>query len=335
MRARLTVFLILGLSAVVGLIFTRQLILSRNLPHEQFAEKKLRLLSYSTFVSNFGPGPELISSFQKSCGCKVDVTTVRDAGLLLERLRMARFDVVVGLDQLMLADARQGFAWRSLEIEDVDWQKVPGAMADSEFIPFDWSPMAFIYKKDGRPVPATLDDLLKPEFKGQISVQDPRASSPGLQFVNWIGAIKGDKAGEYFAALEPNLHSVAPSWSFSYGLFKKGVVRFVFSYLTSLAYHWDHDKDRSYQALIFPEGHPVQVEFAAVPAACKQCELGAQFVSHILDPASQKIIMEKNFMQPAINGLEKGSVYGELPVLKILPTSGAKDLTAWDQVFGQ
>jgi thiamine transport system substrate-binding protein len=335
MRARLTVFLILGLSAVVGLIFLRQLILSRQLPHEAFAEKKLRLLTYSTFVGNHGPGPALIPEFEKQCGCKVDVTAVRDAGLLLERLKLARFDVVVGLDQLMLEEAAQNFAWHGLETEDIEWHEPAGALATGEFVPFDWSPIAFVYKPDGKPVPKSFDELLKPEYKNQFALQDPRASSPGLQFVNWVTALKGDKAGDFFAAFKENVNSVSPSWSFAYGLFMKGQARFVLSYLTSLAYHWSQDKDRSYQILEFPEGHPVQVEFAAVPVSCRQCELGASFVQYLLQPETQQVIMEKNFMLPALKGVERESVFSELPPLKLLSGAGGKDLSAWDRVFSK
>lgn len=333
MRARLTVFLLVGVSAVFGLILTRQLILSRNLPHEAFLEKKLRLLTYSTFVSNQGPGPELIAAFQKQCNCKVDVTSVRDAGLLLERLKLARFDIVIGLDQLMLEDARKGNAWQSLDSQGVEWSDGVRGLADSEFVPFDWSPLAFVYKLDSKPIPKAFDEMLKPEFKKQFALQDPRASSPGLQFVNWVTELRGDKAKDFFVAFKPNVNSVSPSWSFAYGLFKKGQARFVFSYLTSLAYHWGEEKDRSYQILNFPEGHPVQVEFAAVPASCKQCELGAEFVEHMLQPESQRIIMHKNFMLPALKGIEKDSIFAELQELKLLPAKGGKDLSAWDQVF--
>jgi thiamine transport system substrate-binding protein len=335
MRARLTVFLILGVSAVFGLLVARQFILSRNIDHEAFAEKKLRLLTYATFVSQQGPGPTLIGEFEKQCGCKVEVTAVRDAGLLLERMKMGRFDVVIGLDQLMLDDARKESAWQSLEIENVEWAEPAGAFADSEFVPFDWSPMAFVYQSDGKPLPDHFDDLLKPEFKNQFALQDPRASSPGLQFVNWVLALKSDKAVDFFQAFEANVHSVSPSWSFAYGLFKKGQARFVFSYLTSLAYHWATENDRSYKVVSFPEGHPVQVEFAAVPQNCRQCELGAEFVQHMVQPASQRAIMEKNFMLPALKGVEKGTIFAELPELKVLHSGKAKDLSAWDKVFGQ
>ncbi|NJL25998.1 MAG: hypothetical protein HC902_13080, partial [Calothrix sp. SM1_5_4] len=49
--------------------------------------------------------------------------------------------------------------------------------------------------------------------------------------------MKGAGTVEWLEGFRPNVQSVSPSWSFAYGLFKKEQVRFVFSYLTSLAYH--------------------------------------------------------------------------------------------------
>ncbi len=338
MRARLVVFLILGVSAVLALITARQMIMTRGLPREPFVDKKLRLLTYATFVGANGPGEYLTKDFQKDCGCKVEITAVTDAGMLLERLKMARFDVVVGLDQLMLANARKNFAWQTLTAEGVEWNPAIAEFADSEFVPFDWSPMSFVYRKGPGKVPQKFDELLDPGYRKQFAVQDPHASSPGMQFYNWVADLKGAGTVEFLGKFKENVFSVSPSWAFAYGLFKKNQVKFVFSYLTSLAYHWSVDNDRSFQVLSFPEGHPVQVELAAVPASCKECELGAEFVQHLLQPESQLIIMTRNYMLPVLKSVEQGSVFAELPQLKVLKTttgekSEAKDFHDWDQIF--
>jgi len=332
MRARLAVFVILGVSAVFGLIMLRQFVMSKDLPHAQFVDRKVQLLTYSTFAGSYGPAGELIKQFHKDCRCKVEVTAVDDAGLMLERLKLARFDVVVGLDQLMLEDARQQ-AWQPLEPEEVPWHPEVAPLVDPEFVPFDWSPMSFVYRKDGKPVPGSFDEMLNGEYRKQFALQDPRASSPGLQFLNWTRAVKGAGTEDFLRGFQANVHSVSPSWSFAYGLFKKGQARFAFSYLTSLAYHWGHDKQMEYQILEFPEGHPVQVEFAAVPASCRECELGADFIRHMLEPESQRVIMEKNFMLPAVNGVEKGTVFADLPRLKTVKAAPGKDLREWERVF--
>lgn len=340
MRARLIVFLILGVSCVFGLLFMRELIRNKGLNRDQFVEQKVRLLTYSTFVSQTGPGPELIKKFQETCKCKVDVTSVSDAGLLLERLKIgaggAHFDVVVGFDQLMLEQARKNFAWREFDISGIEWRPEIESYAKSgEFLPLDWSPLTFVYRKSDLPVPEKFSELLEPQYRKTFLLQDPRASSPGLQFYNWTRTLNGGKNAEFLKDLKANVQSVSPSWAFAYGQFKKEQGRFVWSYLTSLAFHWGIENDRRYQVVSFPEGHPVQVEYAGVPAQCTQCELGVQFVEHLLQPENQRVIMEKNFMLPVLKDIEKGTVYGELPKLKTIQIETGKDLRDWDQVFSR
>lgn len=125
MRSRLTVFLILAVALIFGLLFARQAYLSKDLPRAQFEQKKIRLLTYSTFMGASGPGGDLVAAFKARTGQDVEVVTAGDAGLLLERLKIAEagvpFDVVIGLDQLMLGEAERQFQWKELFF----WQQRP------------------------------------------------------------------------------------------------------------------------------------------------------------------------------------------------------------------
>lgn len=324
-RSRLAVLLILGVAIVFALLFARQMYLSRGLDRAAYS-RKLRILTYSTFVSSSGPGGELIDTFKKAKGIDVDVVTTADAGLMLERLKLsadnAAFDVIIGLDQNLIPAATERFQWHPL------------ATPEKFFVAFDWAPLTFIYR-EGDEAPITFDDLLNSKYKAAFALQDPRNSSPGLQFYEWVRSLKHEGTREFLEKFKPNVQSVSPSWSFSYGVFKKKQARFVFSYVTSLAFHWGIEKDRSYRAVSFPEGHPVQTEYAAVPSSCQECELAEQFVNSMLTPESQKIIMLKNFMLPVLPAVEKGTIYEELPKLKTLATSHSStaDFHDWDEVF--
>jgi thiamine transport system substrate-binding protein len=198
--------------------------------------------------------------------------------------------------------------------------------------------MTFIYRSatnsEFKP-PVNFRDLLDKRFVGQIALQDPHLSSAGLQFLNWVQTTQSSKTEEFLRALAPNVANVAPSWSFSYGLFKKQQVQLVFSYLTSLAFHWGFENDRGYQAVNFPEGHPVQVEFSGVLKSCKECELAVEFVQSLSDSDSQKLIMQKNFMLPVLSEVTQGTIYEELPKLKVLnkATHQGTNFSAWDGVF--
>jgi thiamine transport system substrate-binding protein len=340
MRTRLAVFLTLGIGLVFGLLVARGMLSRRGRVSDAAASgRRLRLLTYSSFVGISGPGRDILRRFETENDCTVEVVTSGDAGLLLERLKLgdAPFDVVLGLDTPLLEPARAGFKWRRLDIDKTNWFPEPAAAGGDDFTAFDWSPLSFVYRDEGdgkTPAPpARFDDLTRPEFKRAFALQDPHASSPGLQFFHWVKALKGAETGAWLRRFKPNVNSVSPTWSFSYGLFKKHQARFVFSYLTSLAFHWGDENDRSYRILAFPEGHPVQVELAAIPADCAACGLAEAFVRALHQDWAQTLIMRKNYMFPVVKGLESGTVFAELPALKTLATADGKNLSEWDEVF--
>lgn len=341
MRTKLVLLLTLIVALVVGVLFARQVLLSRGLPHDRFAEHTLRILTYSTFISADGPGTAIFNRFEVKHDCRIQVDSVADSGLLLARLKLAQkgvpYDVVIGLDPLLLEHADPSLKWKSLNYGTEDWYDEAVAFKDSRFQPLDWSPLTFIYRNDEtKKIPKTFADLLRPEFSHAFALQDPRASSPGLQFLRWVKTLEGDQTVDWLKKFQPNVNSVSASWAFSYGLFKNEKTPFVFSYLTSLAYHWSREKNQHYRAVRFPEGHPVQVELAAIPDNCHECALANDLLEALRGTEAQKTLMEKNFMFPVVKGLEKGTVFSKLPHLKTLTLkSDGNDLHDWDQVFAR
>lgn len=63
-----------------------------------------------------------------------------------------------------------------------------------------------ILKEKGLAVPASYDDLLKPEYKGLISMPNPKSSGTGYSFyLNMVNTRGQEKAIEYFDGLAKNL----------------------------------------------------------------------------------------------------------------------------------
>lgn len=288
------------------------------------AYEGVRVLSYSAFVNSWGPGPEIAQRFEKEFGIPVDLQDAGDAGLILKKLELFPADVAVGLDQLTLAQAREERKWKPVDLGtdtiEVRWK-------EKDFLPFDWGPMTFVYRKGEIEPPHSFADLLQDKYRGKIALEDPRTSTPGLQFLFWVLDVNGVDAGfDYLNLLKPNIHSVSGSWSAAYGLFTKKQAALAFSYLTSPIYHWTEEKDESYQAAVFEEGHPVQIEYAGVPQSCKNCEGGRQFALFLLRPEIQKLIMEKNYMMPVRESVAKGTLFEKLPKVKIHEWKNLPDL---------
>lgn len=273
----------------------------------------LRVLAYSSFISSWGPGPTLVRMFEHDYErshpgqkVKVELLQAEDAGLLLAKMKVFSSDVVIGFDQFSRPQAKKASSWKKHEVKEPRY-------SDEEFLAFDWAPIGFVYRIGEIDPPKSLADLLHPRFKGKIALQDPRSSSPGYQFLSWVAAeIPGDKSVEYLRKLKPNVHSVSGSWSQSYGLFTRGLASIVLSYATSPLYHRFTEKDERYRFAIFQSAHPVQVEFAAIPESCEQCDLAAQFLKFLNGPPAQAVIMNKNWMLPVNEVAARGTPFADI-----------------------
>ncbi|MEZ0393071.1 MAG: thiamine ABC transporter substrate-binding protein [Pseudobdellovibrionaceae bacterium] len=304
------------------------IVLKKNSDSGKDTRPVLKVFAASSFISQWGPGPWLKEAFEKTCECRVEFQDGADSTILLQRLksegRTGGADVVLGFDQYDLELAQQGIEWRKLSLEDVDFdERVRSVLVRSPLVPYDWSLLSFVVRKsDFSVLPKKLDDLMKPELRGQIVMEDPRTSSPGLQFLLWLIQLKGEeKAFQFLAAFNQQLHSYAPSWSTAYGLFQKAQVKTTFSYVTSPVYHLVEDKSTDVIALEMAEGHPAQFEFGGVPATCRNCELAERFLALVLSKEGQKVIMEKNYMFPVVNGVQEGTVFASIPKYKMTELS--------------
>ncbi|MCX7979216.1 MAG: hypothetical protein N2578_09460, partial [Bdellovibrionaceae bacterium] len=57
-------------------------------PSEVSGKPVLRVFGYGSFVSRWGPGPELKKLFETTCNCLVEFIEGSDSGILLQRLRI-------------------------------------------------------------------------------------------------------------------------------------------------------------------------------------------------------------------------------------------------------
>ncbi|WP_295900400.1 thiamine ABC transporter substrate-binding protein [uncultured Bdellovibrio sp.] len=285
----------------------------------------IRVFGYASFTGRWGPGPLLKEQFEKTCKCKVEFIEGSDSGILLQRLKIEGeslgADVVIGLDQFDLSKAIAEQSWRKLSLGQLNvYDSVKPALSNSFFVPYDWGALTFVTRKGDLPrFPASLDDLLAPELAKKIALQDPRTSSPGMQFLYWVIRSKGEDEGfKYLQKLMGQVHSFSPTWSTAYGLFTNKQAKLVYSYVTSPLYHEIEEKNKDYIALPFNEPLPVQFEFVGIPEFCRHCELGEQFINLMLSPEGQKIIMEKNYMFPVMKGVMENTPFAPLMNVKTM-----------------
>lgn len=261
----------------------------------------LTVLTYDSFNTEWGPGPQVEKAFEADCGCDLRFVTAGDGAALLSRVQLegarSEADIVLGLDTgLTAAAAATGlFAPHGL----LGQNDLPLAYTDPFFVPFDWGWFAFVYDRTKLSAPPTsFEELAASDVK--IVIQDPRSSTPGLGLLLWVKAAYGDRAPQIWEGLADNIVTVTPGWSEAYGLFLEGEADMVLSYTTSPAYHLIAEQDDTKAAAPFAEGHYLQIEVAGKLAASGQPDLADRFLAFIGSDAFQSAIPTTNWMYPAV-----------------------------------
>ncbi len=297
----------------------------------------LTILTYDSFITEWGPGPAIETAFEATCACDLRFVGAGDGAALLARVQLegkaSEADVVLGLDTSLIGAATATGLFAPHDV--TTGTNLPVDFADPLFVPFDWGWFAFVYDETKLSTPPkTFEDLAASDLK--IIIQDPRASTPGLGLLLWVKAAYGDRASDIWAGLADNIVTVTPGWSEAYGLFLEGEADMVLSYTTSPAYHLIAEDDDSKAAAIFDEGHYLQVEVAGKLASSDQPVLADQFLAFMLSDGFQSMIPQTNWMYPAVTpakGLPEG--FDTFRPAKSLLMSPAEAAAARDKALAE
>ncbi len=269
---------------------------------------ELTVYTYDSFVSDWGPGPQIEAAFEETCGCDLKFVGMGDGAALLARLKLegarSDADVVLGLDTGLIAAAKETGLFTETAV-NADYA-LPITWTDATFAPYDWGYFAFVHNTDLSP-PTNFKALGESDLK--IVIQDPRSSTPGLGLLMWVKDAYGDEAPAIWEGMADNVLTVTKGWSEAYGLFLEGEADMVLSYTTSPAYHMIAEEDETKAAAVFDEGHYMQIEVAGRLAGSDQPDLAADFLNFMVSDAAQSILPTTNWMYPAVTpsgGLPKG-----------------------------
>ena len=308
---------------------------------------ELGVYTYDSIAGRGGLGPVIFPEFEKLTGCKVRIIASGDAVQVLSRVEIdlkrgkPPADVILGVDALNWDRARKvsdpGFALEAENLKQVDpaiqkyLPELPG------FLPIDFGAMTFMMDSSSvTRAPDSIEDLLKGYWKKRFILEDPRTSSPGLQFLLFTKQVLGKKFGDFWFQLKAQRLAMPPGWDTAYGLFLKGEAPLVWSYVTSEAYHREHGSTR-YRAVLLRDGQPLQIEGALIVRGASNPELARRFLNFLFSDWVQARIATTNWMWPAKKtGVLPGS-FASLPrIARPLFLSGvdsASVLKEWSEAI--
>jgi len=266
---------------------------------------------------SFSVPDAVVADFEAATGIEVTFVAPGDAGALVNQLVLTKDaplgDVAYGIDNT--------FAGRALDAGVfVEYTSSAPAAADSAkyaidgskaLTAIDFSDVCLNYdlayfEDNSIAVPQTFDDLVKPEYKGLISVTNPATSSPGLAFLLATIAAKGDGWKDYWAQLAANDLRVTASWSDTY-----------YTDFSAPNYGGSHPIVLSYASS--PPSEVIdgkattgtlldtcfrQVEYVGVLDGAKHPEAAKQVVDWMLSDAFQSSLPENMYVYPVSTSAE-------------------------------
>ncbi|MGF1774329.1 thiamine ABC transporter substrate binding subunit [Vibrio wakamikoensis] len=298
--------------------------------------QSLTVYTYSSFASDWGPGPAIEKAFEAQCGCDLNYVALDDGVSILNRLRLegssTQADVVLGLDNNLMSEAKKSglLANHGADLSSV---VLPNGWSDEVFVPFDYGYFAFVYNKEKvKNPPKSLKELVEQRDDLKVIYQDPRTSTPGQGLLLWMKSVYGDDSSAAWQQLSKKTVTVTKGWSEAYSMFLEGESDLVLSYTTSPAYHIIAEQDQRFAAADFAEGHYTQIEVAAKVAGSSNQKLADEFMQFIVSDSFQSNIPTGNWMYPVVDSnLPAGFESLTIPAkaLSFSPDEVANNRKAW------
>ena len=140
---------------------------------------------------------------------------LEDGVAILNRLKLegehSPADVVIGMDDGMLADARASHLFAPHQV-DLAPLSLPGGWQDATFLPFDYGYFAFVYDSSKLATPPKSLKELVARQDLRVLYEDPRTSTPGQGLLLWMKQVFGNQAPAAWEQLAG--HTVSVSYNF-------------------------------------------------------------------------------------------------------------------------
>ena len=284
----------------------------------------VRLLTHDSFVVS----QALLDEFTARTGLTIEVVTGGDAGTMVAGAVLAAgaptADALFGVDNTLISRATDAGVFEPYTSPDLG-AVLPALAADTSggvVTPIDYGDVCVnvddaALAKRALPRPETLDDLLRPEYRDLLVVEDPGTSSPGLAFLLATITRYGDGWQQYWSGLRDNGVKVASSWTDAYvGSFSAGggdgdrplVVSYATSPPAEIVYAAD-PKPTAPSTSVMTDGCYRQVEYAGVLAGAANPAGARAVVDWLLSEPVQADVPLSMFVFPARSGTPLPQVF--------------------------
>lgn len=233
-----------------------------------------------------------LAEFKSQTGITVELVKAGDAGAMTNKIILTKEqpigDMFYGIDNTFIGAAEEAKVVR-------DYKAI-----DFGDVCFNYDRQWFATHEQA--APESIDDLLKPEFRGLTVVENPTSSSTGLAFLAATVGKYGDAGWQnYWQALKANDVRIDAGWEDAYnvsfsGSAGKGNYPIVLSYSSSPAF--ELEADGTSRTVSIDDGCFRQTEYAGLISGGSQVEGAKKFIDFLLGDSFQKSIPDSMYMYP-------------------------------------
>lgn len=312
-KVTVLIFILMGLLMLTGCTPTK----TEEAPQSSEIAEESKQLNIMTHDS-FSASEAVIAQFEESNNVKLNFLKSGDTGGALNRAILSKesplADVFYGVDNTFLTRAINADIfepYNSPELSNID----EAFILDKEFnvLPVDYGDVCINYDKayftDNKlALPQSLEDLLKPEYKRLLVVENPALSSPGLAFMlATISHFGEDGYLDFWKSMRENGVVVVNDWETAYytnfsASSGRGPQPMVVSYGTSPAaeviYADEELDDTPTASLVGDDMCYRQIEFVGILKGTKNRQLAEKFVDFMLHKEFQEDIPLQMFVYP-------------------------------------
>jgi thiamine transport system substrate-binding protein len=275
--------------------------------------ESITVMTHDSFAVSKG----IVESFETANNAKVNFLQSGDAGAVLNKAILTKdaplADVLFGLDNTFLSRALDGDIFEAYQSPALNEIPSEFKLDDSNrALPVDYGDVCINYDKQyfvdkKLAVPASLEDLIKPEYKGLLVMENPATSSTGLAFLLATIAHYGDSFTDYWKSLKDNDVVVVDGWETAYynnfsASSGKGPQPMVVSYGTSPAaevvYADPPITDAPTASIIGTDTCFRQIEFVGILKGTQHRALAEKFVDFMLSKQFQEDVPLQMFVYP-------------------------------------
>jgi iron(III) transport system substrate-binding protein len=277
------------------------------LPHAQAQDNEINVIcSVQAEWCNL-----IQTTYAKTSGVKVNMT-LKGSGEALAQILAERANPKTdvwfggtGDPHMLAAEQNLSLEYKSATLPQLyPWAQKQAEQAGYKTVGIYLGPLGFGYNtellaKKKLPIPKTWADLLKPEYKGEIQVADPRASGTAYTMIATLVQLMGkDQAFDYLAALHKNVSNYPRSGTGPI----KAVARGEASVSISFVHDAPGEKAQGFpiDAITPSDGTGAEIGSMSIVKGARNLENAKKFYEWALTPGAQQFgAAAKQFQLPS------------------------------------